>query len=142
MMKYEAAARTAKPAEQVWALLVDVERWPELVDTYQVVQRLDAGPLRVGSRAHVEQVGLRPGDWQVSDLSEGHSFTWKRKQPGVVVVAWHRVDPEPGGCRLTLGVQMDGPLSGLIGILLGGKTRRYVDLELARFTASGDVVGS
>jgi uncharacterized membrane protein len=138
-VRYETTAVTAELPEQVWARVVDVEGWPTLIETYRSVRCLDSGPLAVGSRAHVEQVGLRPGDWQVSELVEGRSFTWQTSQPGVSVVAWHRVDPEPNGCsRVTLGIEMRGPLAGIVGLLLRGKTRRYIDLEVARFTASGD----
>jgi uncharacterized membrane protein len=136
---YETTAVTAEPPERVWAAVADVEGWPKLIETYRTVHRLDSGPLAVGSRAHVEQVGLRPGDWQVSELAEGRSFTWQTSQPGVSATAWHRVDPEPGGgSRVTLGLEMRGLLGGIVGLLLRGKTRRYIDLELARFTASGD----
>ncbi|MET0865487.1 MAG: SRPBCC family protein [Nakamurella sp.] len=33
----------AAPPEQVWAVVVDVERWPELISTLDVVERLDPG---------------------------------------------------------------------------------------------------
>jgi hypothetical protein len=137
-VRYETTAVTAEPPERVWVQVVDVEGWPELISTYRTVRRLDPGPMAVGSRAHVEQTGLRPGDWQVSELAEGRSFTWETRQQGVSTVAWHRVDPEPsGGSRVTLGLEMRGPLAGIAGLLLRGKIRRYVDLEVAVFTASG-----
>lgn len=135
-MRYETTVMTPKNPDQVWTSLVDVERWPALIETYRSVRRLDDGPLAVGSRARVEQVGLRPGEWTVSELVEGRAFSWQSLQPGVSVVAWHRVEPAPdGGCRLTLGIEMRGPLAGLVGWLLKGRTRRYVDLEAARFAA-------
>lgn len=135
-MRYETRVITPKSSGQVWARLVDVESWPALIETYRSVRRLDDGPLAVGSRARVEQVGLRPGEWTVSELVEGRAFTWRSRQPGVSVVAWHRVEPVPdGGCRLALGIEMRGPLAGLVGWLLSGRTRHYVDLEAVRFAA-------
>jgi len=135
-VRYETTAATQEPPERVWAQVADVEGWPELVWTYRAVRRLGPGPMIVGSRVHVDQTGLPAGDWEVSELADGHSFTWETRQPGVSTVAWHRVDPEPsGGSRVTLGVEMRGPLAGIAGLLLRGKIRRYVDLELASFTA-------
>ena len=136
-MRYETTATTPKTPEQVWTQVVDVESWPALIETYRSVRRLDDGPLAVGSRARIEQVGLRPGDWSVTELVEGRSFTWQSSQPGVSVVAWHRIEPvADGGSRITLGIEMRGALAGLVGLLLAGRTRRYVDLEAARFAAS------
>jgi polyketide cyclase/dehydrase/lipid transport protein len=135
-MRYETTVVSTKAPGQVWAQLIDVEAWPALIETYRSARTLDPGPLAVGSRAHIEQVGLRPGDWLVTEMVDGRSFTWRSSQPGVTVVAWHRIDPAPGGgSRLTLGVEMRGALAGIVGLLLGGKTRRYVDVEAARFAA-------
>jgi hypothetical protein len=138
-MRYEITETTSLQPEQVWARLVDVEGWPGFIQTYRSVRRLDSVPLAVGSRVHIVQVGLRPGDWQVTALDDGHSFTWQTKQPGLLMVAWHRIDrDEDGACRLTLGVEISGGLGGIVGKLFGGKTRRYLDVEIAAFTASGD----
>ena len=62
-------------------------------------------------------------------------FTWENRQPGLHMVGRHRVAAEPGGgSRLDLSFVMTGALSGLMGLLLGRKVRRYVDLEGARLT--------
>jgi uncharacterized membrane protein len=42
-------------ADVVWAVTVDVERWPEWSPTVTSVTRLDDGPLRRGSVARLEQ---------------------------------------------------------------------------------------
>ena len=53
----DAEVRIARPVGDVYAALIDVERWPAwLIATGIVsVKRLDDGPLRAGSRLRVEQ---------------------------------------------------------------------------------------
>jgi hypothetical protein len=134
-VRYETKAITPQAPERLWARVADVEGWPEFISAYRSVRRLDPGPLTTGSRAHIVQFGLRPDDWQVSELVEGHSFTWRARHPGLVAVAWHQVAPGPtGGSELTLGLELRGPLAGIAWMLLRDKTRRYLDVELTAFT--------
>ena len=86
----------AAPPEQVWTVLVDVERWPERIPTVDRVERLDAGPLAVGSRTRVEQPRLPTAVWTVTELADGSSYTWESRSPGVTVTAAHEVEPQPG----------------------------------------------
>jgi len=119
----------AEPA-RVWEVLRDIERWPERISTYQEVRRLDDGDLRVGSRARVKQKGLAAGEWEVSELVEGTTFTWSSRQPGVHIVGRHQVTTDDDGTsRLTLELEQSGWLSGVVTVFLGRKVREYVDLE-------------
>ena len=129
-MQYEKSVTVAAEPAQVWKVLSDVERWPERITTYEEVRLLDEGDLRVGSRAHVKQKGLRPGRWEVSELAEDRTFTWASRQPGVRIVGRHTVSTDDDGrTRLTLVLEQSGWLSGLVTLTLGRKVREYVDLE-------------
>ena len=121
----------AAPPEQVWTVLVDVERWPERIPTVDGVERLDAGPLAVGSRTRVEQPRLPTAVWTVTELADGSSYTWESRSPGVTVTAAHEVEPHPDGSRLTLAVTVSGPLSGIGWMLTRSLTQRYVETEAA-----------
>ena len=129
-MEYRKSLTVAAEPARVWEILSDLERWPERIPTYEELRRLDDSDLRVGSRAHVKQKGLAAGDWEVSELVEGETFTWTTRQPGVRVVARHHVTPEADGTsRLTLELEQSGWLSGVVSLFLGRKVREYVDLE-------------
>jgi uncharacterized protein YndB with AHSA1/START domain len=138
-MKYETSTKTAAEPSRLWAVLTDVESWPEWIEVYEEVRRTASGPLTEGERVHIKQKGLAAGDWTVSELEEGKVFGWESKQPGVQLVARHIVTPEPdGGSRLILQLEQSGWLSGVVSALLAKKIRSYVDLEGVRLSAVAD----
>lgn len=109
--------------------MLDVERWHEWTASITRIERLDDGPFEVGSRARVRQPRALPAIWRVTALEPGRSFTWVTTQPGVHASGLHAVEAKSGGSHVTLGVVFAGPLSGLVGRLLGGMTRRYLQME-------------
>lgn len=125
------AVTIAAPPETVWAVVVDVERWPERIPTVDAVERLDDGPLAVGSRTRLQQPRLSPAVWTVTDLVDGSSYTWESSSPGVTITASHVVEPHPDGSRLTLALTVSGPLSGVGWLMTRSLTERYVETEAA-----------
>lgn len=121
----------AAPPERVWAVLADVERWPEHIPTVTTAQRLDDGPLHVGARTRLKQPKLSEAVWTVTELVENRSFTWVSKSPGVTISAEHLVEPHENGTRLTLSLLLTGPLAGFGWLLTRSMTRRYVAAEAA-----------
>jgi uncharacterized membrane protein len=121
------------PTDDVWRLFVDVERWPELTESIREVSRIDSGPLRVGSEALVKQPGLARARWKVTELEPGRSFTWEAAAGGVTSVGAHVVEPGEGGSTITLSLRQTGPMSRLVGWLLGSRINRYLSMELEGF---------
>ncbi|MGO8789991.1 MAG: SRPBCC family protein [Terriglobia bacterium] len=118
------------PPDRVWAVLCDVERWPEWTATTTSVQRLDTGPLAVGSRARLLQPKLRPAVWEVTELDEGTgSFIWVTRSPGVQVTGRHLVEENKGGSRVTLSIQFAGILGPLVALLYRSLNQRYIAIE-------------
>ena len=125
----------AAPPERVWAVLVDVDRWPERIPTVDSVERLDDGPLAVGSRTRLKQPRFSPAVWTVTELTDGKSFTWESRTSGVTVVAAHEVEPHPDGSRLTLALTVTGLLAGVGWLMTRSLTTRYVETEAASIKA-------
>lgn len=130
-VKHTVSVDVAAPAETLWKVLIDVEAWPKITESMTSVERLDDGPFRVGSTARVRQPGLPPMVWRVTELEEGRSFTWQANTPGVVTTAWHRIEPADSNSRLTLEIEQTGPFAAIAGLLLGRRTRRFVEMEAA-----------
>lgn len=118
-MHYSLAADVRASAEEVWPLLVDVERWPTMTASMREVRRVDTGPLRVGSEVFVIQPKLPPMRWRVVEFDPGRSFTWVAKAGGVTTTAGHIVEPRGDGSKVTLTLEHRGFFAGAINAMLG-----------------------
>lgn len=117
------------PPARVFAVLCDVERWPEWTPTMTRVRRLETGPLTVGSSAEVQQPKLRAARWQVTEVEQSRNFTWSTRSPGLRMKAGHRVEPNGSGSRVALSFEISGFLAPLVSRLYGDLIDEYVATE-------------
>ena len=130
-MRFEASIEVAAPAHEVFATYADVEHWPDWTTSVTSVERLDNGPLRVGSRARVRQPRLPVAVWEVTELLPGTSFTWVARGPGVRTTGIHRVEAlADGNTRAVAVLEQAGPLGALVGLLTRGLTNTYLHTEV------------
>ena len=73
-MIFESSVWVDRPSDEVFAVYADVERWPEWTASMTSVERLEPGPLQVGSRARIRQPRLPTAIWTVIVLEPGHQF--------------------------------------------------------------------
>jgi hypothetical protein len=140
-MNYEETIVTRAGLTQAWTVLAAVQTYPQWTTSMQSVEPLDGPELRVGHRFRIRQPGLPVTVWRVNAVSEGRSFEWEARSPGVHTVAYHELTPLPtGGTRITIGVRQRGPLARPIGLITGAKTRRYLALEAAGLQAAAEAV--
>jgi carbon monoxide dehydrogenase subunit G len=129
-MEFSREFAVAAPADRVWAVMRDVERWHEWTASVTSVRIVGGGPLRVGSRAWVKQPKFPTAYWKVSELDDARrTFTWISRGPRMLVAARHGVDSQETGSRAYLTLRYDGLLGPLFGNLTRGITERYLDLE-------------
>ena len=69
-MKLENVMHIGAPVEVVWALTEDVEAWPDVTPTMTSVERLEDGPLAVGSQASIKRPGQGARVWTVTATAE------------------------------------------------------------------------
>jgi len=118
------------PPERVWAVMLDVERWPEWTESMQRVERLDGGEFGVGSKAKL-RIRRSPSAnvWTVTELTPGKSFTWETTSGGVKGVASHVIEPDGNGSKVTLTVTLSGLVATILSPIIAGQSRNNVDME-------------
>ena len=122
------------PAQAVWDLTVDLAGWPAVHPHVKHVERLDSGPVRVGSQARLSQRGLPRLVWTIEQLDSPSRFVWATRLAGVRMVGVHQIDPiARERCDLTLTLELEGPRSTLLGRLGGRSIRRSLAAEAAGF---------
>ena len=129
MREFSITVDIAAPPERVWKTISDIERWHEWTASITSIQRLDEGPLKVGSRAQVRQPRLLPARFDVTVLEEGRGFDWRTRSAGVTAVGKHWIEPTATGCRVMLGVAYGGALGWLVARAYADLTRRYLAME-------------
>ena len=128
---------------ETWSALTAVTTWPDWTPSMRLVEPLDSPEIAVGHRFRITQPGLPRIVWTVTEVRADESFLWTAKSPGVHTTAFHRLADAPGGgTRITIGIAQSGPLAGLVGALLGAKTRRYLGLEAAGLKAASEAVAA
>ena len=138
MRHFSITVDIAAPADRVWAVMSDVERWHEWTPSITRVTLLRKGALAVGSRALVRQPKFPPALWRVTELVPGRSFTWVSVAPGLRVIGRHAVELTVNGTRAVLTLELKGMVGGLWGRLTRGITERYVAYEAAGLKARSE----
>jgi len=128
-VEHEETIRIEAPPDAVWEVYADVERWPEWTPVMQKIERLEDGPLAPGSTTRIEAKGGPPSVWTVTELTDGRSFTWESSARGVNLVAWHVIEADGNGSKVTLGVRMSGLMATLLGLFLRSMAKRNVKTE-------------
>lgn len=126
------------PAERVFEVMSDVERWHEWTPSVNGVKLQRPGALAVGARALIRQPKFPPALWAVTAIETGRSFTWVSRAPGVRVIAHHSAAPTSSGSRATLSLRYEGILGGLLAWMTAGITKRYLFMEAGGLKARAE----
>jgi uncharacterized membrane protein len=129
-MRFEQSVDIDASQQRVWDVLSDLEAWPQRIETVDVVELLTPAPASKGSRVRLKQPRLPEGTWEVTTWDAPSYFEWRQKSGGVTSVAGHRVEAlEEGRSRLTLTLDMRGPLVAIVALFYRSLTNRYMTIE-------------
>ncbi|HEU5472638.1 MAG TPA: SRPBCC family protein [Actinophytocola sp.] len=128
-MEWSASVPISAPPEVVWAVMAEVEAWPEWTASVRSIVRVDPGPLHVGQRLRISQPRFPTTVWTLTELVERSVFVWVAGGPGARTTARHELEPSGAGTLVTLRLTQQGPLGLLVGALSSKVTKRYLELE-------------
>jgi uncharacterized membrane protein len=117
------------PIETVWDLTVDIEGLPATTPTITLAERLDDGPLRVGSTARLRQPHLRPAVWTVTRLEAPELFEWSTRLGWLTMTGRHTLRAAGTGTSNHLEVEFAGFGAGVAARLFGGSIRKAITTE-------------
>ncbi len=130
-MKIESTTHIDAPAQVVWAVSEDVERWPDWNPNVTSLVRLDQGPFVVGSAALTKQPGLPQARWVVTSLVRGQSFAWETRVRGIRLIGSHLITPADAGVQSTLRIEMAGLVACVLWPWVRVSARRLLEKENA-----------
>jgi uncharacterized membrane protein len=118
------------PAEVVWEVFTDVERWPDWTASVSRLTALDGEGLVPGRRFEIIQPKFPKLVWTVTAVDPGRSWTWTVRSFGATTHATHELVPIAGDRTMVRQrIDQQGPIGALVGRAVRGRTRRYLQLE-------------
>jgi carbon monoxide dehydrogenase subunit G len=108
----------------VWAVTVDVERWPEWTPTVSSVRLVGEREFGLGSVARIGQPMQPESEWTVTEFSAGRRFAWTTRRTGIRMTGTHDMVAEGGGTRNVLAIDANGWLAVLLWPLLRWPMRK------------------
>jgi hypothetical protein len=127
------------PAERVWAVFTDVERWPEWTASVTDLQLVAGDGIAPGARARIKQPRFPSLVWEVTAVEPGRSWTWVSRSPGATTTATHELHRiDDATTRVEQVIEQTGVLGALVGLLTRRLTRRYLAMEAAGLKARSE----
>ena len=115
LSRYSRGIRINAPVARVWDALIDVETWPTWASQFKRLDRLDSGPLAIGSRVRVKPNGMPAATWTVTELEPGRLFTWATSlAPGMRLRGGHELRGGDDETDAEFWLEAAGPLGSLL----------------------------
>lgn len=136
MAMYVISEQIEAAPEEVYAWLVDVERWPARIPSITKVAKESEGPLAVGAKFAETRVmyGKEASEtWEVVELEPPRRLVTRCESMGTTWLATHLVEPSGSGTSLTLQLELtyQSLVAKLFGALMGGTVTKACRADLA-----------
>ena len=113
MLTYESHSRA--PADRVWPLLAEPDRWSDWAPHLRGAWGLGSREVRPGARGAVRLLGVVPVPAHITAKEPGRSWDWR------VGPVWfrHRVTPAPDGSVVGIDIAAPEPLESALRVSYG-----------------------
>lgn len=103
------------PADLVWSVTCDIERWPTWMPTVQSVTALTPGAMAPGSRYLLKQPLQAAAAWEVTRYDPMQVFEWERREHGqLLFVGTHEVEEHRGNTKVHVALQAFGVVNTIL----------------------------
>lgn len=147
-MEVTCSQHIAAPADIVWALMTDLESFPDTVGGIESVERLDDGSgFEVGTKwREIRTLFGRTAteDMWVTDVEPGRSYVVEARSHGAVYRTSQRIEPVGNASLLTMtfsGMPTGGfsrIMAATVGRLFVGATKKAFARDLADIAAAAE----
>jgi Polyketide cyclase / dehydrase and lipid transport len=118
MWEYEHTVETTATPDVLWRHWSDMPAWPEWNEGIEKIEI--NGPFEVGTTFTMTPPGDDPVTMQLTEITEGRSFTDVMDTGDFVVTTFHRLEQTPGGqTRVIYRTEISGPAADEIGPQIG-----------------------
>lgn len=126
----EVIRRTALSPAALWAVMGQVRRWPQWLDTMNELDPLEPErPEEVGAAYRLDQTGLPTAVWTITEWLPGRGFTWVSRAPGVESAATRTLEPDDEGTLVRMSVTWTGPMARAVTVAIEGLVQNYLEHE-------------
>jgi len=137
-MKFSSSVEIDAPPEKVWALVNELEEWPQWIPSIKKIEKLSEGALGEGSQICVTAKSIITVKFlmTITEFVPGQRAVMQGKVLGTEMTRYYTFEPVNQGTRLTAG----GEVSGLLAFLVrrGGQAVSDEIVQAARRKIEGE----
>lgn len=134
MWQHRFEDRTDLTPAEIWPVIADVARWPE-VDAHIARLEID-GPPGPGVVFHLRPRGGPRLRFTIGDFAAPGRYSDICRMPGAVMETRHSLIAEGGGTRVQVEIAITGPLAWLWGRAVGRRHAAGLPAQTARILAA------
>ncbi len=137
-MKFSSSIEIDAPPEKVWALVNELEEWPQWIPSIKKIEKLSEGALGIGSQIRVTAKSIITVKllMTITEFVPGQRAVMLGKVLGTEMTRYYTFEPVNQRTRLTAG----GEVSGLLAFLVrrGGQALSEEIVQAAKRKIEGE----